>query len=126
MVSTQYDSLVIPIEEKDINDTTNITDIIKNYMIDSSYGGKNEDGYYFVPKGVKSEDEIYDAKPLKKVWGVLKGVFGKNVRLPIKDVNISKEVVEGFINLVKAKKTPFDIKINSNGMKVIYKEYEYN
>jgi hypothetical protein len=126
MVSTQYDSLVIPIEEEDINDTTNITDIIKNYMIDSSYGGKNKHGYYFVPKGVKSEDEIYVAKPLKKVWGVLKGVFGKNVRLPIKDVNISKEIVERFINLVKAEKTPFGIKINTNGMKVIYKEFDYN
>jgi hypothetical protein len=119
MVSAQYDSIVIP-----INSETNR--IIKNYMIDSSYGGKNNDGYYFVPKGVRSEDDIYDAKLAKKVLGILKGTFGKNVRLPIKEVNMSDDIVELFIELVKSEQTPFNIKRDRNGREVIYKEFDYN
>ena len=123
MVYTQYDSLEIPINRENI-DETNYT--LQNVIIDSSYGGKNLDGYYFVPRGVRSEDDILKSPFLKKIWGVLKGVFGENVRLPIKKVRMDNTVVLRFIKLVEAKKTPFGIKIDSNGMEVIYKEFDFN
>jgi hypothetical protein len=123
MVYTQYDSLEIPINRKNIDETNFI---LKNVIIDSSYGGKNLDGYYFVPKGIRSEDDIYNSPFLKKIWGVLKGAFGPNVRLPIEKVRMDNSVVIGFINLVKAEKTPFNIKRDRNGREVIYKEYGYN
>ena len=43
--------------------------ILQNVIIDSSYGGKNLDGYYFVPRGVRSEDDILKSPFLKKIWG---------------------------------------------------------
>ena len=79
MVYTQYDSLEIPINRKNIDETNYI---LQNVIIDSSYGGKNLDGYYFVPKGVRSEDDIFNSPFLKKIWGILKGTFGENVRFP--------------------------------------------
>ena len=123
MVYTQYDSLEIPIDRENI-DETNYT--LQNVIIDSSYGGKNLDGYYFVPRGVRSEDDILKSPFLKKIWGVLKGVFGENVRLPIKKVRMDNTVVLRFIKLVEAEKTPFGIKRDRNGKEVIYKEYDFN
>jgi hypothetical protein len=123
MVFTQYDSLEIPINRKNIDETNFI---LQNVIIDSSYGGQNLDGYYFVPKGVRSEDDILKSPFLKKIWGVLKGVFGENVRLPIKKVRMDNSVVLRFIKLVEAEKTPFGIKTDRNGNEVIYKEFDFN
>jgi hypothetical protein len=123
MVYTQYDSLEIPINRKNISET-NFT--LQNVIIDSSYGGKNLDGYYFVPRGVRSEDDILMSPFLKKIWGVLKGVFGPNVRLPIKKVRMDDSTVRLFIKLVEAEKTPFNIKRDRNGKEVLYKEYDFN
>jgi hypothetical protein len=123
MVFTQYDSLEIPINRKNIDETNFI---LQNVIIDSSYGGQNLDGYYFVPKGVRSEDDILNSPFLKKIWGVLKGVFGENVRLPIKKVRMDNSVVISFIKLVQSEETPFNIKKDRNGREVIYKEYGYN
>lgn len=123
MVYTQYDSLEIPINRKNIDETNFI---LQNVIIDSSYGGKNLDGYYFVPRGVRSEDDILKSPFLKKIWGVLKGVFGENVRLPIKKVRMDNSVVLRFIKLVESEQTPFNIKRDRNGKEVIYKEYDFN
>ena len=123
MVYTQYDSLVIPINRKNIDETNFI---LENVIIDSSYGGKNLDGYYFVPKGIRSEDDIYNSPFLKKIWGILKGTFGPNVRLPIEKVRMDNSVVIRFIKLVESKQTPFNIKRDRNGREVIYKEYDFN
>jgi hypothetical protein len=123
MVYTQYDSLEIPINKKDISETNFI---LQNVIIDSSYGGQNLDGYYFVPKGVRSEDDILNSPFLKKIWGILKGVFGENVRLPIKKVRMDNSVVIGFIKLVQSEETPFGIKRDRNGKEVIYKQYDFN
>jgi len=123
MVYTQYDSLEIPIDRENIGKTNYI---LQNVIIDSSYGGKNLDGYYFVPRGVRSEDDILNSPFLKKMWGMLKGIFGENVRLPIKKVRMDDRVVILFIKLVEAEKTPFGIKTDRNGNEVIYKEYDFN
>lgn len=123
MVYTQYDSLVIPINRKNIDETNFI---LQNVIIDSSYGGKNLDGYYFVPKGIRSEDDIYNSPFLKKILGVLKGTFGPNVRLPIEKVRMDNSVVIRFIKLVESEQTPFNIKRDRNGREVIYKEYDFN
>jgi hypothetical protein len=123
MVFTQYDSLEIPINRKNIDETNFI---LQNVIIDSSYGGKNLDGYYFVPKGRRSEEEIFNAPFATKIWRYLKGVFGENVRLPIKKVRMDNSVVVRFIKLVESEETPFNIKRDRNGKEVIYKEYDYN
>jgi hypothetical protein len=123
MVYTQYDSLEIPIDRENIGKTNFI---LQNVIIDSSYGGKNLDGYYFVPKGVRSEDDIFNSPFLKKMWGILKGTFGENVRLPIKKVRMDNSVVVRFIKLVESEQTPFNIKTDRNGNEVIYKEYDFN
>jgi len=123
MVFTQYDSLEIPINRKNI-DETNFT--LQNVIIDSSYGGQNLDGYYFVPRGVRSEDDILNSPFLKKIWGYLKIAFGKNVRLPIKKVRMDNSVVVRFLKLVESEQTPFNIKRDRNGKEVIYKEYDFN
>jgi hypothetical protein len=123
MVYTQYDSLEIPIDRENIGKTNYI---LQNVIIDSSYGGKNLDGYYFVPRGVRSEDDILNSPFLKKMWGYLKGVFGENVRLPIKKVRMDNSVLLRFIKLVESEQTPFGIKRDRNGNEVIYKEFDYN
>lgn len=123
MVYTQYDSLEIPIDRENISKTNFI---LQNVIIDSSYGGKNLDGYYFVPKGIRSEDDILKSPFLKKIWGYLKGAFGENVRLPIKKVRMDNSVVVRFIKLVESEQTPFNIKRDREGREVIYKEFDYN
>jgi hypothetical protein len=60
------------------------------------------------------------------MWGMLKGIFGENVRLPIKKVRMDDRVVILFIKLVEAEKTPFGIKTDRNGNEVIYKEFDFN
>lgn len=122
MVFAQYDSLQIPIDRENI-DKTNF--ILKNVIIDSLYGGKNLTGYYFVPKGYRSEDDILKAPLAKKVWGLLKSMFGENVRLPIKDVHMDNNTVMRFLKLIDGGQTPFSIKMDKNGKEVIYLENEY-
>jgi len=122
MVLTQYDSLEIPIDRENIGKTNFI---LKNVMIDSLYGGKNLYGYYRVPKGYRSEDEILKAPLNKKIWGLLKSMFGENVRLPIKDVRMDDNTVMRFLKLIDSNQTSFSIRMDRNGREVIYNENQY-
>jgi hypothetical protein len=103
-----FNNVKIPVSAsyvgKDI-DIQGVKDSISQMIIDTSKGGKNREGTFYVPKGYSGEQELYNAPFLK----LLRSLFGKQINIPIGKVIIKDEDIKEFIRNVMDGKTEFVI-----------------